>query len=115
MVSSADRPSRKTAARLPAVVLRATRRPLPASRSALTYGRRMAIIHRATLRPSKLELLAGWGPRPPWGGAAAGGPGRGGPRPPPPRAPGGGGPGPGGPRAPPAVTDTADATTVRAG
>src|SRR5688572_30031266 len=72
MVSSADRPSRKTAARLPAVVLRATRRPLPASRSALTYGRRMAIIHRATLRPSKLELVAGWVPGRPWGGAAAG-------------------------------------------
>jgi len=32
----------------------------------------MAIIHRATLRPSKLELLAGWVPGRPWGGAAAG-------------------------------------------
>jgi hypothetical protein len=32
----------------------------------------MAIIHRATLRPSKLELVAGWVPGRPWGGAAAG-------------------------------------------
>jgi len=32
----------------------------------------MAIIHRATLRPSKLQLLAAWVPGRPWGGAAAG-------------------------------------------
>jgi len=32
----------------------------------------MAIIHRATLRPAKLELLAAWVPSRPWGGAAAG-------------------------------------------
>ena len=31
----------------------------------------MAIIHRAQLRPSKLELLAAWVPGRPWGGAAA--------------------------------------------
>ncbi|WNV73652.1 maltokinase N-terminal cap-like domain-containing protein [Geodermatophilus sp. DSM 44513] len=31
----------------------------------------MAIIHRAELRPSKLELLAGWVPGRPWGVAAA--------------------------------------------
>ena len=32
----------------------------------------MAVIHRATLRPSKLELVAGWVPGRPWGGVAAG-------------------------------------------
>ena len=32
----------------------------------------MAIIHRADLRPSKLELVGGWVPTRPWGGAAAG-------------------------------------------
>ena len=32
----------------------------------------MAIIYRATLRPSKLELVAGWAPGRPWGAAAAG-------------------------------------------
>jgi hypothetical protein len=32
----------------------------------------MAILHRADLRPSKLELVAGWAPTRPWGGAAAG-------------------------------------------
>ena len=32
----------------------------------------MALIHRATLRPSKLELVAGWAPGRPWGAAAAG-------------------------------------------
>jgi hypothetical protein len=32
----------------------------------------MAIIHRATLRPPKLELVAGWAPGRPWGGAAGG-------------------------------------------
>jgi hypothetical protein len=32
----------------------------------------MALIHRATLRPSKLELLAGWVPGRPWGAAARG-------------------------------------------
>ena len=31
----------------------------------------MAVIHRATLRPSKLELLAAWVPGRPWGGAAS--------------------------------------------
>lgn len=31
----------------------------------------MAIIHRAVLRPSKLELLAAWVPGRPWGAAAA--------------------------------------------
>lgn len=31
----------------------------------------MALIHRATLRPSKLELVAGWAPGRPWGAAAA--------------------------------------------
>ncbi len=32
----------------------------------------MAIIYRATLRPSKLELVAGWVPGRAWGAAAAG-------------------------------------------
>src|SRR5918997_979812 len=32
----------------------------------------MAILHRADLRPPKLELVAGWAPTQPWGGAAAG-------------------------------------------
>ena len=32
----------------------------------------MAIIYRATLRPSKLELVAGWAPGRRWGAAAAG-------------------------------------------
>jgi hypothetical protein len=32
----------------------------------------MALIYRATVRPSKLELLAGWVPGRPWGAAAAG-------------------------------------------
>ena len=32
----------------------------------------MAIIYRATLRPSKLELVAGWAPGGRWGAAAAG-------------------------------------------
>jgi hypothetical protein len=32
----------------------------------------MALLHRATVRPSKLELLAGWVPDRPWGAAAAG-------------------------------------------
>ena len=32
----------------------------------------MALIYRATVRPSKLELLAGWVPGRPWGLAAAG-------------------------------------------
>jgi hypothetical protein len=32
----------------------------------------MALIHRATLRPSKLELVTGWAPGRPWGAAAAG-------------------------------------------
>jgi hypothetical protein len=32
----------------------------------------MALIHRATLQPSKLELVAGWAPGRPWGTAAAG-------------------------------------------
>ncbi len=32
----------------------------------------MAIIYQATLRPSKLELVAGWAPGRPWGAAAAG-------------------------------------------
>ena len=32
----------------------------------------MAIIHRADLRPSKLELVGGWVPTRPWGGAATG-------------------------------------------
>ena len=32
----------------------------------------MAVIHRATLRPSKLELVAAWVPGRPWGGAAVG-------------------------------------------
>src|SRR3712207_2899869 len=32
----------------------------------------MALIHRATLQPSKLELVAGWAPGRPWGAAAAG-------------------------------------------
>jgi hypothetical protein len=32
----------------------------------------MAIIHRATLRPSKLELVAGWLPGRPWGASGAG-------------------------------------------
>ncbi|TFV54408.1 hypothetical protein E4P41_18985 [Geodermatophilus sp. DF01-2] len=32
----------------------------------------MAIIHRADLRPTKLELVGGWVPTRPWGGAAAG-------------------------------------------
>ncbi len=32
----------------------------------------MALIHRATLQPSKLELVTGWAPGRPWGAAAAG-------------------------------------------
>lgn len=32
----------------------------------------MALIHQADLRPSKLELVGGWAPTRPWGGAAAG-------------------------------------------
>ena len=32
----------------------------------------MAIIHRADLRPSKLELVGGWAPTRPWGAVAAG-------------------------------------------
>jgi Maltokinase N-terminal cap domain len=32
----------------------------------------MALIYRATVRPSKLELLAGWVPGRPWGAAARG-------------------------------------------
>jgi hypothetical protein len=32
----------------------------------------MALLHRATVRPSKLELLAGWVPDRRWGAAAAG-------------------------------------------